>query len=184
MHLIGQVIIKGPDGGDFPGSGCGIEAVFRIAAVLVLHAVTAEIGHIAIDIRQRDTGHEVQIHIHDVDLIQLLVRKRGVTNLFHVAEEIPQVQKVFVDRSLGMGFDGLMIGQKIPQDLRCFSAVINHRLLIRKYTAAAVRESMTKLPKTAKSLREAVFLSPKLNKIFILFNRVYLRKSPFPGLCS
>lgn len=162
MHLIGQVIVKGPDGGDFPGSGGGIEAVFRVAAVLVLHAVPAEIGHIAIDIRQRDVGHKRQVNVHDVDLVQLLVRKRGVPELFHVAEKIPQVQKVFVDRSFGVCLDGLMIGQKIPQDLRRFGTVINHKSIVAEIHSASgsglskARKSRRKWP----TAEERPFSSP------------------------
>lgn len=126
MHFVGQVVIKRPDSGNFPGPGRGVQAVIGIAAVLMLNAVTAEIGHVAVDIRQRHAGHEIQIHIHDVDLIQRFAGELRVTDLFHVAEEIPQVQEVFVDRALGMRFDSLVVREKIPQNLRRFGAVIRH----------------------------------------------------------
>ena len=114
MHFIGQVIVKRPDGSDLPGPGGRCQAVFRAAAVLVLNAVPAQIGHIAVDIRQRDRRHKRKIHIHDVDLIQRFIRQVRITDLLHIAEEIPQVQIIFIHRPAGMRFDGFMVSQKIP----------------------------------------------------------------------
>lgn len=54
MHLVGQVIVERPDGGDFSGPGGGVETVVGIGAVRVADAVPAEIGHVAVDVRQ---GH-------------------------------------------------------------------------------------------------------------------------------
>ena len=126
MGLVGQIPVEGPDGGDLPGPGGGVEAVVRVGAVVVLGPVPAQVGHIAVDVRQRDAGHEVQIHVQDVDLIQGPAGKAGVPDLFHVAEEIPQVQEVFVHGAPGVGLDGLMVREKVPQDLRRLGAVIGH----------------------------------------------------------
>ena len=126
VGFVGQVIIKGADRGDFPSSGCGIKAIIRIPAVLEPNPIPAEVGHVAVDVRQGDAGHKVQVHIHNVDLVQLLFGEGRVTDLLHVAEEIPQIQIVFVHSPFGMGFDGFVIRQKVPQDLRCFGAVIVH----------------------------------------------------------
>ena len=126
MHLIGQIVIKRPDGGNFAGPRGGVEAVIGIRAVLVLDTVAAEISHITVDIRQRHRRYKIQIHIHDVDFIQSLAGQRGIADLFHVAEEITQIKEVFVDRTLGMCFDVFVVRQEIPQDLRRFSAVIIH----------------------------------------------------------
>ena len=129
MHLLGEVIVERPDGGDFTGPGCGVQTVFRIAAVLILDAVAAEIGHVAVNVRQRDGAHKLQIHVHNTDLIQRLVPQPRIAGLFDVAEEIPQVEIVFVDGASGMGFDGFMIRQEIPQDLRRFGTIVDHRLM-------------------------------------------------------
>ena len=126
MHFIGQVIVKRPDGSDFPGPGGRCEAVFRAAAVLVLNTVPAQIGHVAVDIRQRDGRHKREIHIHNIDFIQRAIRKVRIADLFHVAEEIPQVKIIFIYRPAGMCFDGFMVSQKIPQDLRRLCAIIQH----------------------------------------------------------
>jgi len=70
VHLIGEVVVKRPDRGDLPGPGCGVQAVAGIPAVLVLDPVPAEVRHVAVNVRQGHGGHEVQIHVHNVDLIQ------------------------------------------------------------------------------------------------------------------
>ena len=44
----------------------------------------------------------------------------------NVAEKGAQVQEVFVHSFLGVALDGLVVGQEIPQDGRCFQAVVNH----------------------------------------------------------
>lgn len=126
MHFIGQVIVKRPYRGDLPGPGGGRQAVFRAAAVLILDPVAAQIRHVAVDIRQRDGCHKRKIHIHNIDFIQSAIRKVRIADLFHVAEEIPQVQIIFIHRPAGMRFDGFMVSQKIPQDLRRLCAIIQH----------------------------------------------------------
>ena len=52
-----------------------------------------------------------------------------ITDLFHIAEEISQIQVVFIYGALGMGLDGLVIRKEIPQDLRCFGTIIRHSRL-------------------------------------------------------
>ncbi|CAN4048876.1 Antibiotic biosynthesis monooxygenase, partial [Dysosmobacter welbionis] len=92
-----------------PGPGRGVQAVAGIPAVLVLDPVPAEVRHVAVNVRQGHGGHEVQIHVHNVDLIQRPVTQGRVPGLLEIAEEIPQVQKVFVHGPLGVGFDGLVV---------------------------------------------------------------------------
>ena len=127
MHLVGQVVVEGPDGGDFPGPGGGVQAVSGPGAVGVLDPVPSQIRHVAVDVRQGHRAHEVQIHIGDIDLVQSFSSQRWVAGLLEISEEIPQVQIVLIGRPAGMGFDGLMVRQEVPQDLRCLSAVIRHK---------------------------------------------------------
>ena len=110
VGLVGQVVVKGSDGGDLPGPGRGVETVVGIGAVVVLDPVAAEVSHVAIDVRQGHRRHKLQIHIHDVDFIQRFSGECRITDLLHVAEEIPKIKEVFVDGALGMGLDGFVIG--------------------------------------------------------------------------
>ena len=129
MGLVGQVIVKGADRGDFSGTGRGVQAVVRMGAVLKPDPIPAEIGHVAVNVRQLDAADKFQIHVHNTDLIQRLVSQIGITDLFHIAEEISQIQVVFVYGTLGMSLDGLVIRKEIPQDLRCFGTIIRHSWL-------------------------------------------------------
>lgn len=129
MGLVGQVIVKGADRGDFSGTGRGVQAVVRMGAVLKPDPIPAEIGHVAVNVRQLDAADKFQIHVHNTDLIQRLVSQIGITDLFHIAEEISQIQVVFIYGALGMGLDGLVIRKEIPQDLRCFGTIIRHSRL-------------------------------------------------------
>ena len=129
MGLVGQVIVKGADRGDFSGTGRGVQAVVRMGAVLKPDPIPAEIGHIAVNVRQLDAADKFQIHVHNTDLIQRLVSQIGITDLFHIAEEISQIQVVFIYGALGMSLDGLVIRKEIPQDLRCFGTIIRHSRL-------------------------------------------------------
>ena len=129
MGLVGQVIVKGADRGDFSGPGRGVQTVVRMGAVLKPDPIPAEIGHVTVDIRQLDAANKFQIHVHNTDFIQRLVSQIGITDLFHIAEEISQIQVVFIYGALGMGLDGLVIRKEIPQDLRCFGTIIRHSWL-------------------------------------------------------
>ena len=129
MGLVGQVIVKGADRGDFSSPGRGVQTVVRMGAVLKPDPIPAEIGHVTVDIRQLDAANKFQIHVHNTDLIQRLVSQIGITDLFHIAEEISQIQVVFIYGALGMSLDGLVIRKEIPQDLRCFGTIIRHSRL-------------------------------------------------------
>ena len=129
MGLVGQVIVKGADRGDFSGTGRGVQAVIRMGAVLKPDPIPAEIGHVTVNVRQLDAADKFQIHVHNTDLIQRLVSQIGITDLFHIAEEISQIQVVFIYGALGMSLDGLVIRKEIPQDLRCFGTIIRHSRL-------------------------------------------------------
>ena len=54
--------------------------------------------------------HKVEIHVHDGDLIEREVAQRRVVRLLQIAKKVAQVEKVFVDCFLRVGFDGLVIG--------------------------------------------------------------------------
>ena len=69
MGLVGQVIVKGADRGDFSGTGRGVQAVVRMGAVLKPDPIPAEVGHIAVNVRQLDAADKFQIYVHNTDLI-------------------------------------------------------------------------------------------------------------------
>ena len=100
-----------------------------MGAVLKPDPIPAEIGHVTVNVRQLDAADKFQIHVHNTDLIQRLVSQIGITDLFHIAEEISQIQVVFIYGALGMSLDGLVIRKEIPQDLRCFGTIIRHSRL-------------------------------------------------------
>ena len=91
----------------------------------MLYAFAAQIRHIAIDIRQCDAAQKRQVNIPDVDGVQRLITQCRITDLLHVAEEIPHIQVVFVHRSLGMGLDGFMVAEEIQQQLRRVQAIVH-----------------------------------------------------------
>ena len=124
VGLIGEVVVERADACDLPGSGSGVQTVLRVAAVGVKNPVTAEIGHVAVDVREGHGSHESQIHIRDVDLVQCLAGKRPVAALLQVAEEVSEIQIIFVYSALGVSLDGLMVRQEIPEDRRRFGTVI------------------------------------------------------------
>ena len=126
MFLIGKVIIKGTDRGDFPRSGCGSQAIIGIGAVVVLGAVAAEVGHIAVNIRQRHIRNKSKIHVHDINFVQRSTGKRWISQRFQITEKIPQIQVIFVDSPPGMGFDRFMVRKKFPQNRRRIRLIIDH----------------------------------------------------------
>ena len=74
MGLVGEVIVERTNAGDLSGPGGGVEAVFRAAAVGVEDPVSAEVGHVAVDIREGHGGHKIQIYVRDIDLVQRLMQ--------------------------------------------------------------------------------------------------------------
>ena len=110
MRFIDQIVVKRPNRRDFSRSGRGIQAVVGHVAVLMLHAVTAQIGHVGVDIGQCYFFHKVEIDIHDGNFTQREVAQRRVVRLLQIAKKVAQVEKVFVDCFLRVGFDGLVIG--------------------------------------------------------------------------
>ena len=68
---------------------------------------------------------EVDANVAYVDLIQGTVRKSRVSELLHIAEEIAQVQIIFINGFLRMGFHRFVVRQKLQQDLRRVRSVIH-----------------------------------------------------------
>ena len=79
MRFIDQIVVKRPNRRDFSRSGRGIQAVVGHVAVLMLHAVTAQIGHVGVDIGQCYFFHKVEIDIHDGNFTQREVAQRRAT---------------------------------------------------------------------------------------------------------
>ena len=117
MTFVAYIVEKGADRGQFSRPGSRVQTFVRIFTMLMLYAFAAQIRHIAIDVRQCDAAQKRQVNIPDVDGVQRLITQRRITDLLHIAEKIPHIQVVFVHRSLGVRFDGLMITEKIQQQL-------------------------------------------------------------------
>ena len=92
------------------------------------YALAAQIGHIAIDIRERDGGHEIEIDVQNGYFIQLQTAQRRVARLLEITEKVPQIEKVFVHGFSGVRLDRFMVGKKVAQDRRRFGTVIVHEL--------------------------------------------------------
>ena len=80
---------------------------------MLLGAVPAEIGQVAVDVSQGDGTDKMDVHIQNRNFIQVLAAQRRVSGLFHIAEKIPEIKKVFVNSFLRMRFDGLVVCQEI-----------------------------------------------------------------------
>ena len=137
VGLIGQITVKRPNSGNFPGPGRGVQAIFRAAALLIQNPVPAEISHVAVDICQGHTGSKVQINIQDTDSIQRQPGQGRIAGLLEIPEKVPQIQEIFVNRASGVGFDGFVVRQEIPQDWRRFRSVICHIIDVRSHMGGA-----------------------------------------------
>ena len=91
----------------------------------MLHTIPAEIGHIAIDIRQCDGFYQYKVNVHDIDLVKWQALQRGIAELLDVAEEIAQIKVVLIHSALRVRFDGLVIAKKVRQYLRRLGAIVN-----------------------------------------------------------
>ena len=91
----------------------------------MLHTIPAEIGHVAIDIRQCDGFYQRKVDVHDIDLVEGQALQRGITKLLDVTEEIAQIKIVFVHGALRVRFDGLVIAEKVRQYPRRLCAIVN-----------------------------------------------------------
>ena len=97
MRFIGQIIVKRANRCNFSRSGRGIQAVVGHIAVLMQHAVTAQIGHVGVNIGQCYFFHKVEIDIHDGYFAQGTIAQRRIARLLQIAEKVAQVKKIFVD---------------------------------------------------------------------------------------
>ena len=97
MHFIAQIIEKRTDCGQFSRSGRRGETCVRIFTMLVDQAITAQIGHITVNIRQRDSANEGNIDIHNADLIERNIAQRRIAGLFQISEKIPQIKEIFIN---------------------------------------------------------------------------------------
>ena len=81
----------------FSGPGRGVQAVVRMGAVLKPDPIPAEIGHIAIDIRQCDGFYQCKVNVHDIDLVKWQALQRGIAELLDVPQKVAKVQIVFIN---------------------------------------------------------------------------------------
>ena len=90
----------------------------------MLGPVTAQVIHVGVDIAQRDRPGQVQIHVVNRNFIQLGGTWCFAFFDFHIAEEVAQIQVVFIHRFSGVTLNGLMIHQKVPQNRRSSQTVV------------------------------------------------------------
>lgn len=84
----------------------------------MLQPVAAQVRQIVVDVRQADRADEREIDVADVDLIERKLVELGISGTLHIAEEIAQIQIVFIDRALRVRLDRLVVREKIEQDLQ------------------------------------------------------------------
>ena len=88
--------------------------------------LAAEIGHVAVYVRQSDRFNKSEVHAANVDLIQRQAPQIRLPQLADIPQEVSEVQIVFIDRFQRVGLDGFMLGQKIDQYFGRVLAVIQH----------------------------------------------------------
>ena len=92
---------------DQPEENLDNESVFKYLVHFIKAAKKKR--QIIINLRKRNAGDKVQIHIEDRNFGKL----RGTGNKpalnFQKAEEIPQIEKILIDRSAGVTFDRFMV---------------------------------------------------------------------------
>ena len=128
VDFVGQILVKRADRCNFTRSGGSIETIAGGVAVLVQYALAAQIGHIAVDVCERDGGHEIEVDVQNGYFIQLQTAQRWVARLLEITEKVPQIEKVFVHGFSGVRLDRFMVGKKVAQDRRRFGTVIVHEL--------------------------------------------------------
>ena len=125
MTLVANVVEKRSDRGQFSSPRCCVQAFVRNFTILMLQPVAAQIRQISVNIRQGDIGNECKTNVADVDLVQRQTGQRGVSCLLQKTEKIPHIQVVFIHRALRMRLDGLMVAEKVQQQLRSIQTVIH-----------------------------------------------------------
>ena len=125
MPLIAQIIEKRADGRELARAGSRAQSFVRNFTILVLQPVAAQVRQIVVDVRQADRADEREIDVADVDLIERKLVELGISGTLHIAEEIAQIQIVFIDRALRVRLDRLVVREKIEQDLRRIFSVIH-----------------------------------------------------------
>ena len=53
---------------------------------------------------------ESKIDVHDGNFIEREAAQRRIARLLQIAEKVAQVEEIFIDRFLRVGFDGLVVG--------------------------------------------------------------------------
>ena len=80
------------------------------------NTITTEVCHIAVNIGECNGLDQSQIYIQNIDLIKWDLPQYRITQLFEIAEEVPQIKKVFIDSARRMRLDRLMIAEKVRQN--------------------------------------------------------------------
>ena len=90
----------------------------------MLDPVTAEVAHVAVHVTEIHRTGQIQIQVADVDLIQRRVTGHPAFFNFNVAEEVAQIQIVFVHGFLGVALNGLVVDQEVAEQLRSGQFVV------------------------------------------------------------
>jgi hypothetical protein len=125
LGLYAQILVKAPDGGDLPRSGSGLETVTRFAAAGIFHAVAGQIGKVFVHLRERNGGDKAEVDIVNRDFIQFGGALRKAPAELQEAKEHSKIQEVFVHSGMRVPPDGLVVAEKIPEDLGRLSSVVH-----------------------------------------------------------
>ena len=150
----GQIFEKRLDGRKLP------RACRRTEAGAVLRpAFAGQIAQEVEDIVRRHASQKFDIDAPDGDRLQIGVDRHFAAHEHKEPQEHPQVQMIFVDGLGRLALDGLVVRQKLPQDLR--SIRIDHNNTSKQAPGPENRHS-------ALYASIIAYLCLKRNKIFIL----------------
>ena len=97
MDLVAKIVKKRTKCSHFSGPGRGRKSFVGMIAVRPVQSISTEVGQVTVNIRKGDGADELDANVAYVDLIQGTVRKSWVPELLHIAEEIAQVQIIFIN---------------------------------------------------------------------------------------
>ena len=96
LGLVGEVLIKGADGGHLTGPGGRGEPAVGVRTVGMDDPVPGQVVHIGVHVAEGDGADKLQIHVVNGDLVQRRIAGDAAFVQLEEAEKVPQIQKIFV----------------------------------------------------------------------------------------
>ena len=131
-HLLGahrQIFVEGFDGRKFPCSGGRRNAVIRRRGVRIRCTVISEIRQEIKDFRRGNLPNKFNVYIFNRNIIQPGIDGHVATHQLDEPKEHAKVEIVLGNGLLRLAFDGLVVCQKIPQNLRTIGVALHKTVL-------------------------------------------------------